>query len=136
MDSANRVIRAIVDLPVPVLAQVRGAAVGVGASIALAADLTYAAEDAYLLFAFVNVGLMPDGGSSALIAASIGRARARAIALTKQALTATTLTELDPALGREKAGQTELLQSPDFAEGSPPCSRNVLRTSAADANCG
>ncbi|QYB03440.1 enoyl-CoA hydratase [Rhodococcus sp. USK10] len=163
MDSANRVIRAIVDLPIPVIAQVGGAAVGVGASIALAADLTYAAESAYLLLAFVNVGLMPDGGSSALIAASIGRARAtrmallgerlpadraadegliagvlaagdlaahvdavaarlargprRAVALTKQALTATTLTELDRALSREKAGQTELLQSPDFAEG-------------------
>ncbi|RZL84579.1 MAG: enoyl-CoA hydratase [Rhodococcus sp. (in: high G+C Gram-positive bacteria)] len=88
MDSAARVIRAIVDLPVPVIAQVGGAAVGVGASIALTADLTYASEDAYLLLAFVNIGLMPDGGSSALIAASIGRARATRMALLGERLPA------------------------------------------------
>ncbi|MHA4848952.1 enoyl-CoA hydratase [Rhodococcus sp. MSC1_016] len=163
MEAANRVVRAIVDLPVPVIAQVSGAAAGVGASIALAADLTYACQDAYLLLAFVNIGLMPDGGSSALIAASIGRARAtrmallgerlgapeaeregliagvlpvgelaahvdavaaklahgprRAVELTKRALTASTLTALEGALEREKAGQTELLQGQDFVEG-------------------
>ncbi|QNG19661.1 enoyl-CoA hydratase [Rhodococcus triatomae] len=81
MDTANAVIRAIVDLPVPVIAQVNGAAAGVGASIAVAADLAYAAESAYLLLAFVNVGLMPDGGATALVAASIGRARAARLAL-------------------------------------------------------
>ncbi|MFD4294100.1 enoyl-CoA hydratase [Rhodococcus sp. NPDC058532] len=81
MDTANRVIRAILTLPSPVLARVDGAAAGVGASLALAADLTYAAPSAYFLLAFVNVGLMPDGGSSLLVPAAVGRARAAEMAL-------------------------------------------------------
>ena len=43
------------------------------------ADLVYATSRAYFLFPFVNIGLMPDGGASMLIAASIGRARANAL---------------------------------------------------------
>lgn len=81
MDVANAVIRAIVAAPVPVVAAVNGAAAGVGVSIALAADLTYAAESAYFLLAFVGVGLMPDGGTSLLVPAAIGRARAAEMAL-------------------------------------------------------
>lgn len=81
MDTANSLIRAIVESPVPVVAAVNGPAAGVGVSIAVAADLTYAAESAYFLLAFVNIGLMPDGGSSMLIPAAIGRARAAEMAL-------------------------------------------------------
>ncbi|TJZ73908.1 enoyl-CoA hydratase [Rhodococcus oryzae] len=81
MASANRVIRAILTLPVPVIARVNGAAAGIGASIAFAADLAFAAPSAYFLLAFVNVGLMPDGGSSLLVPAAIGRARATEMAL-------------------------------------------------------
>ncbi|HET8993654.1 MAG TPA: enoyl-CoA hydratase [Rhodococcus sp. (in: high G+C Gram-positive bacteria)] len=88
MDTANSLIRAIVDSPVPVIAAVNGPAAGVGVSIAVAADLTYAAESAYFLLAFVNIGLMPDGGSSMLIPASIGRARAAEMALLGERLSA------------------------------------------------
>ncbi|WP_413232875.1 enoyl-CoA hydratase-related protein [Nocardia salmonicida] len=48
MDSANSVIHAIIASPLPVIARVNGPAAGVGASIALAADLVYAADSAYL----------------------------------------------------------------------------------------
>ncbi|AVP66821.1 enoyl-CoA hydratase [Prescottella equi] len=88
MDVANEVIRAIVEVPVPVVAAVNGPAAGVGVSIALAADLTYAAESAYFLLAFVGVGLMPDGGSSVLVSASIGRAKAAELALLGERLSA------------------------------------------------
>ncbi|MEE2061322.1 enoyl-CoA hydratase [Rhodococcus artemisiae] len=81
MDTANSLIRAIVDSPVPVIAAVNGPAAGVGVSIAVAADLTYAAETAYFLLAFTNIGLMPDGGSSLLVPAAIGRARAAEMTL-------------------------------------------------------
>ncbi|MFI2561725.1 enoyl-CoA hydratase [Nocardia farcinica] len=164
MDAANRLVRAIVDAPVPVIVSLKGAAAGVGVGIALAADLVYAAEDSYLLLAFINIGLMPDGGAAALVAAAAGRplasrmallgerlpateaARAglftavlpateldaaveaaaqkiatgprRALELTKRALNQATLAALDETLATEKAGQTELLQSPDFAEGA------------------
>ncbi|MFD4180983.1 enoyl-CoA hydratase-related protein [Rhodococcus sp. NPDC058514] len=89
MESANRVIRAILTLPVPVIAGVNGAAAGIGASIAFAADLAFAAPSAYFLLAFVNVGLMPDGGSSLLVPAAIGRARATEMALLGRKLGAT-----------------------------------------------
>lgn len=79
--AANRVVTAILNAQVPVVARVPGAAVGVGVPIALAADLVVASEDAYFLLAFTKVGLMPDGGASLLLTASIGRARAMAMVL-------------------------------------------------------
>ncbi|MGP3982581.1 enoyl-CoA hydratase-related protein [Streptomyces sp. KR80] len=81
IDAANRLIRAIADAPKPVVAVVNGPAAGVGCSIATACDLIWAAESAYFLLAFANVGLMPDGGTTATIPAAIGRARAARMAL-------------------------------------------------------
>ncbi|WP_067666831.1 enoyl-CoA hydratase-related protein [Nocardia miyunensis] len=81
MDAANRLVKSIVDAPVPVIARIRGAAAGVGVALALAADLTYASEDAYLLLAFINIGLMPDGGAAAMVAAAAGRPLAAEMAL-------------------------------------------------------
>ncbi|MBU3673441.1 MAG: enoyl-CoA hydratase [Solirubrobacteraceae bacterium] len=69
------------ELPRPVVAAVRGAAVGVGLSLALSADLVYASREAYFLLAFVNIGLVPDGGSSAFVPARIGQARATEMAM-------------------------------------------------------
>jgi 2-(1,2-epoxy-1,2-dihydrophenyl)acetyl-CoA isomerase len=60
----------------PVVAAVNGAAVGIGCSLALASDLIIAARSAYFLLAFVNIGLVPDGGSSVFVPARIGFARA------------------------------------------------------------
>ena len=89
MDCANRVIRTIVGLPIPVIARINGPAAGVGVSMALAADLTYASDNAYLLLAFINIGLMPDGGSSALVTAAAGRAKATEMALLGDRVSAT-----------------------------------------------
>ena len=87
LDRANRIVRAITRLDKPVVAGVHGAAAGVGCSIALASDLCVAAESASFLLAFARIGLMPDGGSSATVAASIGRARAMRMALLAEPLT-------------------------------------------------
>lgn len=81
LDAANRLTLALRHVPKPVLAAVNGPAVGVGCSVALAADLTVAKESAYLLLAFANVGLMPDGGATALVPAAVGRARAARMAM-------------------------------------------------------
>jgi len=88
MDRANRLIRAIVASPLPVVAAVNGPAAGFGCSVALAADITIAKESAYFLLPFTNIGLMPDGGATAVVAASIGRARASAMALLGERLPA------------------------------------------------
>ena len=163
LDAANRIIRAVTGCPKPVVAAVNGVAAGVGCSTALAADLVVAAESASFLIAFTRIGLMPDGGTSATVAAAIGRARAMRMALlaepltareahdaglvshvagdadfpalvdqvvrrltrgaplaqaaTKRAVNAATLTELEPALERERTGQTILLRTGDAAEG-------------------
>jgi enoyl-CoA hydratase/carnithine racemase len=89
LDAANRVIGSIVSAPVPVVAAVNGPAVGYGVALACAADLAYAVESAYFLLSFTSIGLMPDGGATALLAAAIGRARATELALLGQRLSAT-----------------------------------------------
>ena len=68
-------------LPKPVVAAVNGPAVGIGCSLALACDLVMAAESAFFGLAFVNIGLMPDGGSTAFVPPAVGRARAFQMAL-------------------------------------------------------
>jgi enoyl-CoA hydratase len=88
LDRANRIIRAITRLDKPVVAGVNGVAAGVGCSAALAADIVVAAESASFLLAFSRIGLMPDGGATATVAASIGRARAMRMALLAEPLTA------------------------------------------------
>lgn len=161
IERGSRLVAAVRSLPMPVIAAVDGAAAGIGASLAVAADLVYATARSYFLLPFVALGLMPDGGATALFAASIGRARANELALlgerlfaaealahglingvadgpealeaavaratarlvaasatalatTKAALDAHTLAGFGDVLGREIAGQTELLQSPEF----------------------
>jgi 2-(1,2-epoxy-1,2-dihydrophenyl)acetyl-CoA isomerase len=69
-------MEAIVRCPVPVVSAVNGIAAGVGCSLALAADFVVAARSASFLQAFVNVGLVPDGGSSWVLPRLIGKARA------------------------------------------------------------
>jgi 2-(1,2-epoxy-1,2-dihydrophenyl)acetyl-CoA isomerase len=75
------IIVGVRELPKPVVAAVHGAAAGIGASLALACDLVVAAESAYFLLAFVNIGLVPDGGSSLLVPARVGFARAAEMAM-------------------------------------------------------
>jgi 2-(1,2-epoxy-1,2-dihydrophenyl)acetyl-CoA isomerase len=81
MELYHPVIRRIRDLEKPVLAAVQGAAAGVGCSLALCCDLIVASQSAYFLLAFVNVGLVPDGGSSFLVPSRVGIARAAEMAL-------------------------------------------------------
>lgn len=72
----NPLVTQIMRCPVPVVTAVNGAAAGVGCSIALAGDFVLAGKSAYFFQAFVNIGLVPDGGSTWLLARAIGRARA------------------------------------------------------------
>jgi 2-(1,2-epoxy-1,2-dihydrophenyl)acetyl-CoA isomerase len=76
----NPLILRVRTLPKPVIAAVNGPAVGIGCSLALVADLIVAAESAYFLMAFVNIGLGLDGGASQSLLARVGHARAFQIA--------------------------------------------------------
>jgi 2-(1,2-epoxy-1,2-dihydrophenyl)acetyl-CoA isomerase len=75
------IITGVRTMPKPVIAAVRGPAVGIGLSLALACDLIVAAESAYFLLAFVNIGLVPDGGSSLLVPSRVGFTRAIEMAM-------------------------------------------------------
>ncbi|GAA4971120.1 enoyl-CoA hydratase [Actinoplanes utahensis] len=90
VQAANRLIRALLAVPRPIVAAVHGPAAGVGCSIALACDLVLASSTAFFQLAFVNVGLMPDGGATLLVPAGVGRARAMALSLLGERLPATT----------------------------------------------
>jgi 2-(1,2-epoxy-1,2-dihydrophenyl)acetyl-CoA isomerase len=82
------IMHTIREMPKPVLAAVNGPAVGIGCSLALCCDLILAAESAYFLLAFVNIGLVPDGGSSVLVPSRVGMARASELAMLGERLPA------------------------------------------------
>lgn len=63
-------------LPITIITAVNGPAAGIGCSLALASDFTIASKSAYFLQAFVNIGLVPDGGASWMLARLVGKARA------------------------------------------------------------
>ncbi len=79
---------AIREMPKPVVAAVNGPAVGIGCSLALCCDLILAAESAYFLLAFVNIGLVPDGGSSLFVPTRVGMARASELSMLGERLAA------------------------------------------------
>jgi enoyl-CoA hydratase len=91
--AVGRVARALVDCPCPTVALVGGVAAGAGVSLALACDYVLASASASFVLAFARIGLMPDGGATALVAANIGRARAMRMALTGEKVDAATAAE-------------------------------------------
>lgn len=76
MNYYNPVVSQIMRLDVPVVTAVNGPAAGIGCSIGLAGDFVFAGASAYFLQAFVNIGLVPDGGSTWLLTKAVGKARA------------------------------------------------------------
>lgn len=82
------ILLGIRELPKPVVAAVNGPAVGIGASLAFSCDLIMASASSYFNLAFVNIGLMPDGGSTAFVSAAVGKARAFEMALLSERIPA------------------------------------------------
>lgn len=82
IDALNDLIRAVVDCPRPVIAVIEGGAAGAGLSLALACDMVISARDARFTAAYVNAGLVPDGGLTAALAAGLPPQMAAHMALT------------------------------------------------------
>jgi 2-(1,2-epoxy-1,2-dihydrophenyl)acetyl-CoA isomerase len=82
------IITAVREMPKPVVAAVNGPAAGIGCALALACDLVIAAESAYFMLAFVKIGLAPDGGASAFVAARAGFGRGLEMAMLGDAVPA------------------------------------------------
>lgn len=84
----NPIIRALRELPQPVIAAINGVAAGAGASISFACDLRIAAESASFVLAFGRIGLVPDSGATWLLPRLVGGARAAELALLGERLSA------------------------------------------------
>jgi enoyl-CoA hydratase/carnithine racemase/acyl dehydratase len=119
-------MRTIITLRKPIIAAVNGTAAGVGASIALACDFRVMSPKSALLYAFVNIGLGPDGGGSWLLARQVGYSRALQIAIEGKKISAdeclqlgltNKLTQNDNPLQTAKAWAQELAQRPTLAVG-------------------
>ena len=72
----NPIIRMMRELPKPIVCRLNGVAAGAGCSLALACDIIVASEDAVMTEVFINVGLVPDGGSSYFLPRLTGMAKA------------------------------------------------------------
>jgi len=81
MELVASVIRRVREIPQPVVAKVRGVAVGAGANLALAADFVVAAREARFCQIFVNIGLILDAGGTYFLPRLVGLAKARELAL-------------------------------------------------------
>jgi enoyl-CoA hydratase len=109
VDAANALVRAVIDCDKPVVCGLNGVAAGVGMSLVLACDLVVATASAALTLGFTRIGLMPDGGATATVAAAVGRARAMRLAL------------LSDLLGAQEAFEAGLVShvfaDEDYADG-------------------
>lgn len=84
----NPIVRSIRSLEKPVVCAVNGVAAGAGANLALACDIVLAARGARFIQSFVKVGLVPDSGGTWTLTRLLGEARAKAIAMTAEPITA------------------------------------------------
>jgi 2-(1,2-epoxy-1,2-dihydrophenyl)acetyl-CoA isomerase len=72
----NPIIRAMRNLPKPIVCRLNGVAAGAGCSLALACDIIVASEESTLIEVFINIGLVPDSGSSYFLPRLTGMAKA------------------------------------------------------------
>ena len=109
----------IINMPKPVISAVNGPAAGIGYSFAMACDLTLMSEEAYLLSAFSNIGVVPDGGANWLLTNAVGYKLAYQLAIEGEKIPASRCLELglvnkvvpsDELLSEAKEWATKLSQ--------------------------
>ena len=121
----NPFARKIAALDIPVVTAINGLAAGAGCALALIGDISVIAPEAYLLLAFVNIGLVPDAGATWLVAKGAGRTKALEMALlgekltAQEALAAGLVTRVaDDALHEARAIAAKLAAGPTLAIGA------------------
>jgi 2-(1,2-epoxy-1,2-dihydrophenyl)acetyl-CoA isomerase len=135
-DVYNPLLLSVRTVPKPVIAAVNGPAVGIGCSLALAADLIVCSESAYFLLAFVNIGLGLDGGASATLAERVGHARAFEIAYLGERIPAATALEwglVNRVVADDRLESTATELAAKLAAGPPGSYANIKRAINAHA---
>jgi 2-(1,2-epoxy-1,2-dihydrophenyl)acetyl-CoA isomerase len=131
----NPIFERLMKLPVPFVTAVNGPAAGAGCSFAIAGDLVFAARSAYFLQAFINIGLIPDVGSTWLLPRLIGKARAQAMMMLGEKVPAETalawgmiykVVEDDTLMSEAMAAAHRLAKGPTLAH-------KLIRTMTRDA---
>ncbi|GAA4212843.1 2-(1,2-epoxy-1,2-dihydrophenyl)acetyl-CoA isomerase PaaG [Sphingomonas endophytica] len=124
--SYNPFVRKVAALDVPFLTAINGPAVGAGLGLALLGDISVMARSAYVLLAFVNIGLVPDAGATWLVAKAAGRTKALEMALlgervsAEEALAAGLVTRVvddEQVLGQTQQLAAKLAAGPSVAIG-------------------
>ncbi len=138
----NPLVRAIRGLPKPVVCAVNGAAAGAGANIALACDIVLAARSARFLQAFARIGLVPDSGGTWFLPRLVGDARARALMLLAEPITADQAAEWgmiwrvvedERLLAEARALAERLAEGPTHAFGLMKCAFFASPVNSLDA---
>jgi 2-(1,2-epoxy-1,2-dihydrophenyl)acetyl-CoA isomerase len=126
----NPIIRTVRQLPKPVVAAVNGPAAGIGCALALSCDLIIAGESAFFLLAFVNIGLVPDGGSTATVPTRVGAARAAEMAMLGERVGAARALEwglINRVVPDDDLDQAATLLITHFAHGPTKAYANIKR---------
>jgi enoyl-CoA hydratase len=122
------------ELAVPTVAAVRGAAVGAGLNLMLAADLRIVADDARLISGFLRIGLHPGGGHFGLLGQRAGREAAAALGLFGQEISAARAVQLGLAWEALPAAEVEAraIEIATNAARDPALSRLALASLRAE----
>jgi enoyl-CoA hydratase/carnithine racemase len=128
LEQVGRFLRAIASVRVPVVAAVNGIAVGVGLTMLLHCDLVFVEPGATLSVPFVDLGLVPEGGSSLLLPRAIGTRRAAELFFTGRRITGTEATEWGLANATASPVLATAVEAARRLAAQPP---NAVRTTKA-----
>ena len=127
----ERMIRAIVDCPVPVVAAVNGAAYAGGLEISLGCDFIYAADHARFALTEVTLGIMPGAGGTQTLPRAMGGRRAKEILLTGRPFSVQQAYEwgMVNRICKAKTLVTEALETAAVIAGNAPISTRQIKQS-------
>lgn len=125
----NPIIRAMRNLPKPVICRLNGVAAGAGCSLALACDMIVASEDASLIEVFINIGLVPDSGSSFFLPRLVGMAKAFELCTMGSRIPATEALSLGLVNRVVPAGELDaaVTEYTDYFSGAPTRSVGLIK---------
>lgn len=140
-DSYNPIVRAIRTLEKPVICAVNGVAAGAGANLALACDIVFASSEATFIQSFAKIGVIPDSGGTFLLPRLVGLARATAMTMLAEKVSAQQAKEwgmiyevVEPAALLETATRTARRLATQPTRGLGLTKRGFNRSLGVDLN--